>query len=76
MDKHSAKRLILEEYDRATENFGCFASAHEGIAVLREEYLELEREVFKKNPNKIKMMKEAIQVGAMAMRFLVDTIER
>jgi len=66
---------IRNEYFFATGKFGSFASAHEGIAVLREEYLELEREVFKKNPDDKLLRKEAIQVGAMALRFLYDVCE-
>ena len=62
---------ILEEYQRATKKFGKFASPHEGIGILREEYLELEREVFW-GKDRDRVTAEAIQVGAMALRFLVD----
>lgn len=61
---------VLNELRRATEKFPKFNSPHEGIAVLREEYLELEREVFWGKQDLIKM--EAIQVAAMALRFLRD----
>ena len=72
MGLSSNHHAIKEEYLRASKIFGKFTSAHEGIAVIREEYLELEREVFKKNPNKNKLRDEAIQLGAMALRFLQD----
>lgn len=74
--EHKTKSLdlvlvkIIQEYKRAASKFGTFNSAHEGIAILREEYRELEDEVFW--GTKSKMEKEAIQVGAMAIRFLVD----
>jgi len=65
---------VLTEYINATRNFGSFNSAHEGYAVLMEEVDELWDEV-KVNQTKrdtSKMKKEAIQVTAMGMRFLVD----
>ena len=51
-------------------------SSHEGYAVILEEMDELWEEV-KKNPKKHpeakeKMRQEAIQVAAMAMRFVID----
>lgn len=65
---------IVQEYSRAIMNNEPFNSAHEGYAVLLEEVDELKYEVWK-NPTKrdIKKMKEeAIQVGAMAIRFIND----
>ena len=63
--------VVLQELKRATEKFGAFNSTHEGISVLREEYLELEKEVFW-GENPACMGAEAIQVAAMALRFLHD----
>jgi hypothetical protein len=70
MTKDDAILLIRKELDDATEMFGKMSSTHEGIAVIREEYLELESEVFHGDPDRA--LKEAIQLGAMAARFLVD----
>lgn len=69
--------LIITEYDNASHKFKSFASTHEGIAVIREEYLELEANVFQYNapysPSvKEEIKKEAVQLGAMALRFLID----
>jgi hypothetical protein len=65
---------VLRELRHASSVFPPFNSAHEGFAVLKEEVDELWDEV-KKN-QKIrsieKMRKEAIQVAAMALRFLND----
>jgi hypothetical protein len=68
-----ALNLAAEELKRAMAKFGPMASAHEGIAVIREEYLELEREVFWGTGER--MREEAVQLAAMALRFLVDVQE-
>jgi len=65
-----AVTLILEELERATQKFGPLSSPHEAIAVIREEYLELEREIF--HGTLEKALVEAAQLGAMAARFIVD----
>lgn len=70
-------QAILEvstEFDAASGAFPAFNSAHEGYSILAEEVDELWDEV-KKNPAKrvpANLEKEAIQVAAMALRFLVD----
>ena len=72
VDRISALRLIREEHERAISKFGKFHNAHEGWGVLREEYLELEAEIMKKNRDIDLMRKEAIHVAAMALRFIID----
>lgn len=49
---------------------------HEGYAVILEELDELWVEIKKKKPDTQEMRKEAIQVAAMAVRFIEDLIER
>lgn len=66
---------ILQEHKRAEAKFCSFASCHEGYAVILEELDELWDAIKNKNGSKEKLKKEAIQVGAMALRFLVDCIE-
>jgi hypothetical protein len=65
---------VLKEYKRATKQYDKFYSPHEGYAVLLEEVLELEVEVFKnhKTRSETEMYKEAKQVAAMAIRFMFD----
>ena len=66
-----AVKEIIHEYRRATKKFGSFASTHEGYAVILEELDELWDEI-KKNSSKEVMRKEAVQVAAMGLRFMLD----
>ena len=68
-------KAIEAEFIRATRRSGTFASQHEGWAVIREELDELWDEV-KRNGDVTALRKEAIQVGAMALRFLTDCAPR
>ena len=63
---------ILLEYNRALEKFPPFASRHEGYAILKEELDELWDAIKDKKATDEEIRNEAIQVGAMALRFLVD----
>ena len=66
--------LVYKELAKAVNKFGAFNSTHEGIGIIREEYLELEKEVFKKQSEyDMENMKiEAAHVAAMAIRFMQD----
>lgn len=64
---------VIEEYESATRKFGPFNSAHEGYAVIKEELDELWDEI-KGSQSVDRMTKEAIQVAAMALRFLTDCV--
>ena len=70
---------IYNEWLQASLTHGAFNSSHEGFAVLHEEFDELKAEVWKngaKHPDRNDLMrKEAIQVAAMALRFLTDCCE-
>jgi hypothetical protein len=65
---------VQEELERATAANGPFNSAHEGYAVILEELDELWEEVRKKSRERDpeKLRKEAIQVAAMGVRFVLD----
>ncbi len=69
---------VKVEYERATSKFGSFNSAHEGYAVILEELEELKGEVFLKKEARDwqHMRKEAVQVAAMAIRFITDVCDR
>ena len=68
---------VLDELIDATEMFPPMNSAHEGFAVLKEEVDELWEEVRAKQGARdiAKMRKEAVQVAAMAMRFILDVCD-
>ena len=74
MEVQDAMALIYAEYLRASARYPAFNSPHEGIAVMEEEFTELRTEVFANHSLRSheRMRKEAVQVGAMALRFLVD----
>ncbi|MDO9334578.1 MAG: hypothetical protein Q7T57_08680 [Dehalococcoidales bacterium] len=65
---------IEAEYERATTKFNDFNSAHEGYAVILEELEELKAHVFLHHDKRDlqAMRKEAVQVAAMAIRFITD----
>lgn len=72
---------IHTEFKRATALHGPFPTRHHALAVIEEEFIEFQEEVFK-NPTKMRegerqkwaedMKKELIQLGAMAVRAILD----
>ena len=71
MDREKVIELICQEFSAATADYGKFHSRHEAWAVLREEVDEL-WDVIKANGTNAELKEEAVQVGAMAFRLLVD----
>jgi uncharacterized phage protein gp47/JayE len=69
-----AAELMMQECQVAMNMFGPFNSAHEGYAVILEEMDELWEKIKSKSSTPDEICEEAIQVGAMAMRFIVDLI--
>ena len=65
--------LVMEEVTRASQKYGSFNSSHEGYAILLEEVDEMWDDI-KRNRNE-HAGDEAIQVAAMAVRFLVDCVK-
>lgn len=66
---------VLNEVERAKGLFPTnFHNQHEAIAVIREEYLELEQEIFKNQKvyDIPAQKKEAIQLAAMCMRLICE----
>ena len=69
---------VIAECAHAASKFPKFHSPHEGFAILQEEMDELWAEVKKQYDvrSRNRMRKEAIQVAAMALRFVHDLCEK
>ena len=70
---------IEAEVNRARKLFDPFNSPHEGYAILLEEMDELKEQVWRFNLTKNRdtrsaMRSEAVQVAAMAIRFIEDLL--
>lgn len=63
---------IETELARADAKHGPMLEPVEGLYTLRCEVMELAREVHRKNQDPQAMRKEAVQVAAMAVKFLRD----
>jgi len=74
MKKETSIQEVINELDLAIRSWPSMNSAHEGISVIKEEVDEL-WDIVKKKPkdrdNK-QMRAEAVQIAAMAIRFIVD----
>lgn len=68
---------IRAEVERASAMWPPMSSAHEGYAVILEELDELKAHVWtnQKRRDLAAMRKEAVQVAAMAVRFLLDVCD-
>lgn len=72
MHAQQALNEIELEFSAASRRHDPFNSAHEGFAILLEEVDELWDEVKKRDRSASRMREEAVQIGAMAARFLTD----
>ena len=74
MKADEARDEIVKEFHEAIGNNLPFHSTHEGYSVILEEVEELWEEIMKKSSlrNIALLRKEAKQIAAMAMRFMVD----
>lgn len=69
----AAVTQVVRELDRARQvHPEAFHSTHEGYAVLLEELDELWEEIRRKQPVPARVREEAVQVAAMALKFLID----
>lgn len=64
---------VAKELRRAKDAYPqAFNSLHEGYAVLREEVDELWDEVKRREPDRLRIRDEAVQVAAMALRIIAE----
>lgn len=73
----AVQKAILDaagELNSAIGHYPAMRSAHEGFAILLEEVEELKAHVWVKQSKRdiVAMRKEAVQVAAMALRFIAD----
>ena len=71
---------VATEVERAQMLFKPIYSPHEALGIIREEYIEFEKEVFRYNlakgwDNRPEMRRELIQLAAMALRTINDVID-
>lgn len=66
---------VENEYNKARTHHRPMQSKHEGLAVLWEEFEEVKQEVFKRHPDPVALRKELIQVAAMAVAMILETVE-
>ena len=71
---HEILEAIREEFLNASTKYPPFHSMHEGYAVILEELDELKEAIWKSKGVRLNPVaaKEAIQVAAMAVRFILD----
>lgn len=74
MERNQIWLQVNAELEFASNKFPPFSSAHEGYAVILEELDELWEAIKDKNIGEDEMTEEAIQVAAMAIRFLLDVV--
>ena len=74
MNQKEAIELVKIELELANSYFPLFNSSHEGYAVIKEELDELWDEIKNnKSPeSKTRQKNEAVQVAAMAIKFLIS----
>lgn len=70
--EHAAYALIIQELERAQRLHREFPTYHHALGIVREEYKELEAEVFKRDIERWAVAHELVQLGAMVVRSLVD----
>lgn len=63
---------IFDELHRADQKYPPMAEAVEGLHTIKCELAELEREIMKQSFDQKAMIKEALQVAAMSLKFLRD----
>jgi hypothetical protein len=66
---------VIKELNRADKKYRHMPESVEGLKTLQCEVCELDREVFRVNQDSDQKLTEAIQVAAMAVKFIRDCCE-
>ena len=75
MRRDKAEALVSNELTKALQKHRAMASPHDGYAVILEELNALWDEIKRQEPDAQNLAKEAAQVAAMGLRFLIDLVE-
>lgn len=75
MKESTAFKLVKDELDRALADHGNFNSTHEGYAIILEELDELWDEIKANQGTTDRGVSEAVQIAAMAIRYLTNLCE-
>ena len=75
MRRDKAEALVSNELTKALQKHRAMASPHDGYAVILEELDKLWDEIKRQEPDARNLTKEAAQVAAMGLRFLIDLAE-
>lgn len=67
---------VREELIKATQKHGAISSPHEGYAIIKEELEELWDEIKQDKGSHLHAYEEAIQIAAMAIRYIHDIQKR
>jgi hypothetical protein len=65
---------VHAELQRAMDKHAEFPSAHHGLSVIHEEFVELQELVYRQREERTaeEMRREAVQIAAMAARFALE----
>ncbi len=70
---NEAMDMVRAELEAAYKHFPVdFRSAHEGVAIIEEEFLEFRSAAYWPHKTKDDEAEEAVQLAAMSLRYLVD----
>jgi len=79
IDKTLSGEISFEDFVQITLKYSQdlhppIRSLHEGLAIILEEYMEFQQEVFKKKPDPVHVMAELGSVAAMCQRLAEDQL--
>ncbi len=70
--ERAAFGAVYQELERARRLHREFPTYHHALGVIREEYKEVEKEIFKRDAESWAVAHELVQLAAMSIRALTD----